>query len=144
MHQVTKLCKNAILEPKLHFNELGGSFCESERLTGHCPEGSIKHFWKFEVQRSKIKVARWPNMSKDVCFGAIAYPAGIFSIKSTCKGSIKGQSHHDQIWAKMQFWIHNFIQMYQVATFVNWKYLMGQCEGFLKKTEVQGSRSPRY
>ena len=32
----------------------------------------------------------------------------------------------------MQFGIHNSIQMYRVATFVNWKLLVGQCEGFLE------------
>ena len=36
-------------------------------------------------------------------------------------------SPHDQIWAKIQLWSHNSIQMYQVAGFVNETGLLGQC-----------------
>ena len=32
----------------------------------------------------------------------------------------------NQIWAKIQLWSYNSIQMYQVATFVNEKDLFGQ------------------
>ena len=47
----------------------------------------------------------------------------------------------DQLWAKLQFWIYNSIQIYKVATFVNGKDLLGHSYAFLK-LEAQRSSAP--
>ena len=39
----------------------------------------------------------------------------------------RARSPQDQIWAKIQFWSHISIQMYQAATFVNGKDWLGHC-----------------
>ena len=42
--------------------------------------------------------------------------------------SQRSRSQHDPIWAKIGFWNHNSIQIYQTGTcFVIQKDLMGQC-----------------
>ena len=63
----------------------------------------------------------------------------------------KGQrpsSPHDQIWAKLQFWIHNCIQMNQLATCVNRIDLLGQYLVFLKNwipyVKCQGHQVTKY
>ena len=49
----------------------------------------------------------------------------------------KGEVTTGPIWAKIQFWSHSSLQMYQVATFVNGKDLLGQCQAFL---EIWGAK----
>ena len=43
------------------------------------------------------------------------------NLRSKCQRS---SSPHAQIWAESQFWIHNCIQIYQAATFVNVGWLL--------------------
>ena len=48
------------------------------------------------------------------------------------------RSPHDQIWTKIQFWIHNSIQIYQGQPLSIEKTYWGQCKAFLK---IEGQKS---
>ena len=51
---------------------------------------------------------------------------------------VKDQVPHMTIYGhKLHFWIHNSTQMYQVATFVNGKYLLGQCLSISENLRVK-------
>ena len=100
---------------------------------------SVKHFWKFEVERSrltkceqKFRYIRHQLLSMKKCqsFLKIWGPKGH-----------RRRSPHDWILAKIQFWSHNSIQKYQIETFVIQKDLLGQCKAF-SKYEGRRSRSP--
>ena len=60
----------------------------------------------------------------------------------------KPRPTHNQIWAKLQIWIHNCIQIYQVASFVYAKDLLEKCVVFFRnwgpKVKCQGHCMTKY
>ena len=87
-----------------------------------------------------MKVTRWPNMRKMqywspnfilMCqVGAFVDQKDLLLNISENLGSKDKRSRlpYDQIWAKLKFRTHNCIRMNQMATFVNPKGLLGQCQ----------------
>ena len=92
----------------------------------------------FKGQRSRsqdqiwAKIQFWSHNSIQVYqVGPFIDGKDLFLVVSSTSENLRSKcqnpsSPHDQIWAKLQFWIHNSIQIYQVSTFVKCKDFLGQ------------------